>query len=94
MKVSGMVENVEFEFNLMNEDELIVVFCYISDGQYVVFRVKQFFLWLVLILVGLGFFVNQQKEKLRKFIEDRDKVRNVVKYYNEKYFKFWKYFKE
>lgn len=94
MKVSGMVENVEFEFNLMNEDELIVVFCYISDGQYVVFRVKQFFLWLVLILVGLGFFVNQQKEKLRKFIEDRDKVRNVVKYCNEKYFKFWKYFKE
>lgn len=93
-KVSGMVENAEPEPNSTNEDEPTVVPCYTSDGQYAVPRVKQSFSWLASTPVGSGSPANQQKEKPRKPIEDRDKARNAVKYRHEKYLKSWKHSKE
>ena len=94
-KVSRMVENTEPESQgqanrLTNEDESTVVPCLATEEQHTVPKVQQSFSWLASSPVGnLDAPTNQQKEKPRKPIEERDKSRNVMKCRNEKYLKSW-----
>ena len=93
-KVSEMVESTEPEPNSTNEDKQTAVPCYAADEQHTVPKVQQSFSWLASTPVGSGSPANQQKEKPRKPMEDREQARNVVKYRNEKYLKSWQHSEE
>ena len=94
-KISGMVENTEPEPNSTSEDKPAVVPCYATDEQHTVLKVQQSFSWLASTPVGSRApRANQQKEKPRKPMEDKDKAINAVKYRNEKYVKSWQHSEE
>lgn len=78
-KVCGMVENTESGSeglaNSTNGDKSTEVPFYATDEQHTVAKVQQSFSWLASTPVGSGTLTNQQKEKPKITIEDRDKTK-------------------